>query len=164
MLSDFNVNLLSRNKMLLDKQYYDSYSQTPPLVKKYMDICFSHSLHKLIAEPTRTTKRTKTLIDHIFTSSAKQLIQSGVIEMGLSDHGFIYCTREVSLLKLNEHCEISLRSIKKYSDEIFVEQLRAIKFLYYSNHSVLKLYRAQIIPCERYVLGICNEVFICNQF
>ena len=50
-----NVNLLSGNKMLLDKQYYDSYSQASPLVEKYKDLSYSHSLHQLIAEPTRTT-------------------------------------------------------------------------------------------------------------
>ena len=92
LMDDFN--LLSLNKMLLDKQYYDSYSQAPPLVEKYMDLCFSHFLHQLIAEPTRTTKRTKTLIDHILTNSAEKAIQNGAIEMGLSDNGLIYCTRK----------------------------------------------------------------------
>ena len=82
---------------LLDKQYYDSYSQASPLVKKYMDHCFSHSLHQLTVKPTRTTERTKTLIDHILTKSLKKVIQSGVIEMGLSDHGLIYRTRRTTL-------------------------------------------------------------------
>ena len=58
-----------------------------------------------------------------------------LLEWGSSDHGLIYCTRRTSLLKLNEHCEISLRSIKNYSDQIFVEQLRAIKFPEYSNYT-----------------------------
>ena len=49
------------------------------------------------------------------------MIQSGVIEMGLFDHELIYCTRKTSLLKLNEHFEISIRSMKNYSHEIFVE-------------------------------------------
>ena len=74
LIGDFNVNLLRGNKMLLDKQYYDSYSQASPLVTKYMDLCFSHSLHQLIAEPTRTTDRTKTPIDHILTNSAEKVI------------------------------------------------------------------------------------------
>ena len=47
---------------------------------------FSHSLHQLIVESTRTTERTKTLIDHILTNSSEKVIQSGVIEVGLSDH------------------------------------------------------------------------------
>ena len=72
--------MLSGNKMLLDKQYYDSYSQVPTLVKKYMDLCFSHSLQKLIAEPTRTTKRTKTIIDYILTKSAEKVIQVALLK------------------------------------------------------------------------------------
>ena len=39
-MGDFNVNLLSGNKILLDKQYYDFYSQGPLLVKEYMDLCY----------------------------------------------------------------------------------------------------------------------------
>ena len=31
LIGDFNVNLLSGNKMLLKKQYSDSYSQAPPI-------------------------------------------------------------------------------------------------------------------------------------
>ena len=86
-----------------------------PLLKKiYKELCFPRSLHQLIAEPTKTTERTKTLINHILTNSAEKVIQSGAIEMVLSDHGFIYCTRKTW--------------DKKYADETFVEQLRAIKF------------------------------------
>ena len=55
-------------------------------------------------------------MDHILTNSTEQVIQSDVIENGLSDHGLIYCTRKTSLLKLNENCEICTRSMKNYSD------------------------------------------------
>ena len=100
-----------------------------------MDFCFFRSLHQLVAEPTKTTKCIKAVIDHILTSSPEKVIQSGATEMGISDHEFIYCTRKMSLLKLNEHYEISIRSIKNSSDEIFVEQLRARKFPDYSNYT-----------------------------
>ena len=73
------------------------------MVKINIDLCFSHSLHQLIRKPTRTTKHAKTLIDHILTNYPEKIIQSGVIEMGLSDHELIYCSRKTSLLKLNEH-------------------------------------------------------------
>ena len=42
--------------------------------------------------------------------------------MGLSDHELIYCSRKLSLLKLNEHYEISFRSMKNDSDEIFADK------------------------------------------
>ena len=110
------------------------YSQAPSTVKKYIDLCFSHYLHQLIMEPTRTPEHTKTLIDHIRTNSPEKVIQTGVIETRLSDHELIYCSMKVSLLKLNEHYEISFRSMKSYSDEIFKGKLRSIKFPDYSNH------------------------------
>ena len=65
---DFNINLLRGSSMLLDNKYYHSFSQVLPLDKNDMDLCFSHSLHQFTAEPTRTTKLIKTLIDHIFTT------------------------------------------------------------------------------------------------
>ena len=135
LIGDFNINLLSGNKMTLEKQYSDSYSQTHPIVKNYIDLCLSHSLHQLIREPTRTTEYTKTIMDHILTNSPEKIIQSGVIEMGLPDHELMYCSRKRSLLKLNEHYEISFRSMKNFPDETFVDKLRSIRFPDYSNHT-----------------------------
>ena len=74
LVGDFNVNLLSGNKMPLKKQYSDSYSQAPPIVKKYIDLCFSHSLQQLIMQPTRTTEHTKLFIDHILTNSPEKML------------------------------------------------------------------------------------------
>ena len=91
---------------MLDNKHYDSFSQAPTLDKQYMDLCFSHSLHQLAAEPTRTTERTKTLTNHVLTNSPEQLIQSGFIDMGLSDYELTYCARKMSLLKSNEHYKI----------------------------------------------------------
>ena len=88
-------------------------------------------------EPTRTTKHTKTHIVHILTNSPEKFIQSGVIEMGLSNHELIYFSRKTSLLKLNQHCKISFRSMKNYYDEIFVDK-RSIKCPDYSNHTCVK--------------------------
>ena len=134
LIGDFNVNLLSGNKMILEKQYSDSYNQGPPIVKSYIDLCFSHSLHQLIREPTKTTEHTdKTLIDHILTNSPAKIIQSSVIEMRLDE--VIYCSRKTSLLKLNEHYEISFSSMKNYSDETFLNKLRSIKFPDFSKDS-----------------------------
>ena len=59
LISDFNVNLLSGNKILLEKLKH---------------ICFPHSLYQLIVEPTRITKRTITTIDHILMNSPEKLI------------------------------------------------------------------------------------------
>ena len=52
-----------------------------------------------------------------------------------SDHKLVYCSRKTSLLKTKEHCKISIRSMNNYSNEIFDEKLRSIKFPDYSNHT-----------------------------
>ena len=65
-----------------------------------MDIHLFHFIHRIIVEPTRTNEHTKTVIDNILTKSPEKVIQSGVIEMGLYNHEFIYCTRKTSLFEI----------------------------------------------------------------
>ena len=55
--------------------------------------------------------------------------------MGLSDQELIYCSEKTSILKLNKYYEISFWSMKNYSDKIFVDKLRSIKFPDCSNHT-----------------------------
>ena len=87
-------------------------------------------------------------------NSPEKVIQSGVIDMELSDNELIDSTRKTWLLKLNERYEISIRSKKNYSDESFAEELGSIKFP-----------TTQIIPvCLRFSSGLCYEVFISNRF
>ena len=58
--------------MLWKKQYTVFFSQAPLIVKKHIDLCFSHSLNQLIMEPTRTTENTKTLIDQTFIEISRK--------------------------------------------------------------------------------------------
>ena len=62
------------------------------------------------------------------------MIHSGAIEMELSDHELTFCSSQATVLKLNESYEISLRSMKNYSDESLLKDLRSKKFLDYSNY------------------------------
>ena len=64
--------------MLLQK-HYDSYSRASNLVKIYKDLHFSY------LEPTRF----ECPIDQILTNFPEKVIQSDVIEIGLSNHEFI---------------------------------------------------------------------------
>ena len=54
------------------------------------NICDSTNLTQLITEPTRTTDNTKTLIDNAVTNRPSQILDSGVIPCGISDHDIIY--------------------------------------------------------------------------
>ena len=48
---------------------------------------------------TRVTCSTSSLIDHSFASFPSRVFQKGVIDIGLLDHYFIFCTRKISKFK-----------------------------------------------------------------
>ena len=85
-------------------------------------------MEQLISVPTRITESTATLIDHVLTNSPHKIIQSDVIEMSLSDHELIYCTRKTTKLKPNNHNELNIRTMKKYTAKKFIELLNKIDF------------------------------------
>ena len=49
---------------------------------------------QLISEPTRETVSTKTLIDQIATTHPNNIVDSGVVQLAISDHYLIYCVRK----------------------------------------------------------------------
>ena len=78
---------------------------------------------EIIEEPTRITCSTSTLLDHIVTNSSEKVSQKGVIDVGISDHQLIYCTRKIKRIKHNIHNQIQVRSLNKYSAETFTNAL-----------------------------------------
>ena len=82
------------------------------------------------------------------------MIQSGVIEMVLllSDHDLICCSRKALLLKLNQHCKISIRPMTNYSDKIFVEQLRTTKYSDYPSY--YQKFVRRLLPIINFVVLI----------
>ena len=120
LLGDLNINLILDEKEIFSNKSYISNSQNlPPLTKGYLDFCFSFSLEQLISIPTRVTSKTATLIDHVLTNSSQKVSQCGVIELGISDHDLVYCTRKTPSLKPNKHSDISVWSMKNYTEKIF---------------------------------------------
>ena len=101
-----------------------------------MDFVFSYSLKQLISTPTRTTENTTTLIDHVLTpqNSPHKVIKSGVVEVNVSDHELLYCTRKTTKVKSNKHNELNIRSMKNYTAEGFVELLKKIDFRNYETY------------------------------
>ena len=109
----------------------------PHLTRSYLEFCFTHALEQIITRPTRVTDQTATLIDHIYTNSPNNVSQSGVIDLGLSDHDLIYCTRKTSLPKSHKHNEIFVCSLKRYSAKKFLEILTEIVFPNYLTYIYL---------------------------
>ena len=99
-----------------------------PFVSKYKELCQTFSLKEIIQEPTRVTSTISSLLDHILTNAGWKISQKGVIDVGLSDHRLIYCTRKILRTKFNMHNQIRVRSLKNYTPELFREELTKIKF------------------------------------
>ena len=55
-------------------------------LKHMLDLCELFSFKQLIEEPTRVTLNTSSIIDHIATTRARNIVKSGVYEVSLSDH------------------------------------------------------------------------------
>ena len=85
-------------------------------------------LKQLIGDPTRVTCTSSTIIDHILANFPNRVSQQGVIDVGLSDHQIIYCTRKISRIKRNTHKQIKCRSLKNYSADIYEEDLDRLDF------------------------------------
>ena len=101
-LGDLNINLINKQKHI------------PKGIKRYKEFC---SLYGLEQPGSNSTDRVS---------------QSGVIDTGLSDHQLIYCTRKITRTKFNSHKNITIRSLKNYSQDVYLNELNKINFPDYS--------------------------------
>ena len=114
-LGDLNINLNNEN-------------DTSNGIKRYKEFCSLHGLQQMIKTPTRVTDRSTSLLDHILTNSPSRISQQGVLDLGLSDHQLIYCTRKTTRIKIHEHTFIKIRIFKNYTKQVFLDKLSQINF------------------------------------
>ena len=76
-LGDFNICWSQRSSSIL---------------KSYKNLLKLFDLEQIIAEPTRITPTSSSLIDHILCNNKEKVCQSGTIPIGISDHFLTYCT------------------------------------------------------------------------
>ena len=84
------------------------------------------SFRQLIDEPTRVTLETATIIDHVATTCARNIIQAGVHEVALSDHFMIYCIRKFNGAVEKDHKMIKTRSMKNFKKDGFLSDVSGI--------------------------------------
>ena len=70
-----------------------------PLVKKWKEFITTFGLKQLIKQPTRITTNSSSLIDHVLTNTKDKISNSGILDIGLSDHQLIFCTRKLTRTK-----------------------------------------------------------------
>ena len=94
-LGDFNINLWQNGHYVFQKQNFLSCLSVPNDVKNYFRFCRMFGLKQLIKNPTRITCSSSSIIDHILASFSDRVTQQGILNVGLSDHKLIYCTRKL---------------------------------------------------------------------
>ena len=128
-LGDFNINLYQNQNHTGCKNNTLVSATVSNDVKNYLEFCTMFGLTQLIKSPTRITCSSTSLIDHILASVPENISREGVVNVVLSDHQFIYCTRKINRIKTGGvHKKIKFRSLKNYVADSYKNALRKINF------------------------------------
>ena len=126
-LGNFSINLLGNGKYVLDKPSSNN-KNLDSFTKKYHEYCSLFGLKQLIKCLTRVPCNSSSIHDQVLASFPDRVSQSGVIDVGISDHQLIYCTRKTARMKSYCHKQITFRSLKNYSPEVYEEALKKLSF------------------------------------
>ena len=99
-LGDFSINLYQNQNHTGCKNNNLVSTIVSNNVKNYLQFCTMFGLTQIIKCPTRITRSSISLIDHILASLPDRISQEVVMNLGLSDHQLIYCIRNLVGLKL----------------------------------------------------------------
>ena len=103
-------------------------------VEQFIDINTKHmnglyelfSFKQLIKEPTRVTLTTSSVIDHIATTNARNIIESGVHEVSLTDHYMVYCIGKLNGAVEKRHKMIKTHKMKNFDAEVFLSDVFSV--------------------------------------
>ena len=113
-LGDFNINLWQNGHYVFQKRNLLSCHSVSNDVKNYFDFCTVFGLKQLIESSTRITCSSSSIIDHILVSFPDRVTQREILNVGLSDHQLIYCTRQINRIKTGGHNQVTFCSSKLY--------------------------------------------------
>ena len=109
-LGDLNCNLLK---------------SSDPASQALLNFCTSFNLTQMIAEPTRVTKSSATLIDVTLASNKNLVRAAKVIPVSISDHDLVYAVLKLKRQR-TKPTFITTRSFKKYQHEAFLRDISPI--------------------------------------
>ena len=113
LVGDFNVNLL---QTCIDGKAVELLTSLE-----------STGLHQIITSPTRVTRDSSSLIDHIYTNISKYKMHSGIIETDISDHFPVFVAFEnFSCISKNGPNKRITRSYRYYDAASFCEDLSKV--------------------------------------
>ena len=94
--------------------------------KHMLDLYELFSFKQLVEEPTRVTLTTSSIIDHIATTCARNIVKSGVHEVSMSDHYMVYCIRKFNGAVEKDHKMIKTRKMKNFNEDAFLADVSGI--------------------------------------
>jgi hypothetical protein len=107
-LGDFNIDFLKNDR---PKEFFKEVILQP------------FALHQVIKEPTRITKDSATLIDHIFVTNPESVKCAGVADFpGISDHCLVYMSYSLKRPKFSP-TKITRRDFKNFNEQAFKADL-----------------------------------------
>ena len=111
LLGDLNKNLLNEE-----------------IDRDWGNFIMSLGLTQLVSEPTRVTKDSTTLIDHIYTNNEENIQHVSVKKNCLSDHFAVFCSRKAhsEIGKFIKHQTITYRSFKTFDESRFLTDLSLV--------------------------------------
>ena len=105
------------------------YEKKNSLGISFTNIMQLFGFEQIINELTRVTENCSSIIDLILCNKPENIVKSGSICVGLSDHNIIYCCRKIKRTTSGKHKNIKnikIRCLKKYNTASFVEVLNTI--------------------------------------
>ena len=87
------------------------------------------TFRKLITEPTRITTSSSSIIDHIATTSPKNIVKAGVLPISLSDHVMVFYVRKFEGGALKDHETINTRRMKNLNEQMFLRDVASINWV-----------------------------------
>ena len=137
-LANIDITLWQDGHYIFQKHTLLSCQSVPNDVKIYLDFCTVFGLKQLIESPTRITCSSSSIINHVLASFPDRVTQPGILNVGLSDHQLINCTRKITRIKIGGHKQIKFRSFKNYTIDGYEKALVEINFPEYENFDNVK--------------------------
>ena len=121
LLGDLNIDLINYNK---------SYETS-----RYLDVLHDKGLIPGITLPTRITKNSSTLIDHISFKNIESFVCSGVLNFSLADHLPTFIMRKLNKIKEKVEDPIWFRDMSKINTDRVLDIIRKKNWSYILNEN-----------------------------
>ena len=112
--------------ILTDAVNIDMLSPLYYLTQRYQTILDVFGLTQVVTHPTRITKTTKTLIDHLITNFPQKVTDTSIVPCSIvSDHDAIYASINIRLPRFKPQFK-HIRDMKNFKEESFVEDFSTL--------------------------------------